>query len=239
MTAELHDLAAAYALDALDADERAAFEAHYPQCDRCSVDVVGFRDVSARLSTDDAHPPTDLRASVLAAIAETPQLSAPARPTRDDATITQLAAHRRRPPTAVLSALAVAAALLVAVVGFQVGRSTGVADDQLAELLATPDVVVNTLSSELPGTISVAWSRSAGELAVVTADLGDPGAGFVYELWLLDDTGAVASVLFRPEGRTGTVLGDLPGEPSGWGVTVEPEGGSLTPTSDVIFIAVL
>ncbi len=237
MTAELHELAAAYALDALDPDERAAFEAHYPHCHLCSVDVVEFRDISARLSLDDVAPPADLRARVLAAIDETPQLSSGSTPSGDEASVTHLADRRRRPSNTVLGALAVAAALIVAVVGFQIGRSTPADDDQLAGLLARSDVVVNTLAGDVPGTISVAWSRSAGELAVVAADLGHPGDGFVYELWLLDDTGAVASVLFVPGDGAQTVIGDLPGEPSGWGVTIEPEGGSATPTSDVIFIA--
>ena len=39
MNADLHHLAAAYALDALDDIERHEFERHYPTCDICSGEV--------------------------------------------------------------------------------------------------------------------------------------------------------------------------------------------------------
>ena len=41
MTDDLHELSALYALDVLDAPERARFEAHLAECDRCS-DELGF-----------------------------------------------------------------------------------------------------------------------------------------------------------------------------------------------------
>ena len=36
---QLHDLSAAYALDALDDEERAAFEAHLRDCESCRAEV--------------------------------------------------------------------------------------------------------------------------------------------------------------------------------------------------------
>ena len=39
MTGDLHHLAGAYTLDALDDDERRAFEEHYPTCDICRAEV--------------------------------------------------------------------------------------------------------------------------------------------------------------------------------------------------------
>jgi anti-sigma factor RsiW len=38
---DIHQLAAAYALDALDDRERAEFEAHYPTCPVCRPEVTG------------------------------------------------------------------------------------------------------------------------------------------------------------------------------------------------------
>ena len=69
MTQDLHHLAAAYALDALEPDERAAFEAHYPSCEICSREVVEFRQTAAVLAAQTATPPpADLRAAVMAEV---------------------------------------------------------------------------------------------------------------------------------------------------------------------------
>ena len=76
MNSELHHLAAAYSLDALDPDERQAFEAHYPTCEICSADVTDYRDVAASLAAaEEAAPSADVRAKVLAEIAQTRQIS--------------------------------------------------------------------------------------------------------------------------------------------------------------------
>src|SRR5437762_8553694 len=40
----LHELTAPYALDALDADERRAYEAHPARCDRCRDDLAELSD---------------------------------------------------------------------------------------------------------------------------------------------------------------------------------------------------
>jgi anti-sigma factor RsiW len=59
---DIHHLSAAYALDALDARERAAFEAHYPSCDVCRADVLDFRSTLAVVAEAEAvAPPADLR----------------------------------------------------------------------------------------------------------------------------------------------------------------------------------
>ena len=52
---ELLDSAALYALDALDGDERAAFEAHLPGCEECQGEVASYRDVVGLLAY--AAPP--------------------------------------------------------------------------------------------------------------------------------------------------------------------------------------
>jgi anti-sigma factor RsiW len=53
---DLHDLTAAYALDALDADETLAYEAHLAQCERCREELaaVGVGDGSPGPSTSPA-----------------------------------------------------------------------------------------------------------------------------------------------------------------------------------------
>jgi anti-sigma-K factor RskA len=72
-----HELAAAYALDALDADERRAYETHLAACERCREDVASFRETASALAYDvDVLPlPETLEHRILkAARAERPNV---------------------------------------------------------------------------------------------------------------------------------------------------------------------
>ena len=63
MTQDPHSLLAPYALDALDQDERAAFEAHLDRCSDCQTELGGFVATAGRLgSADESAPPAPLRA---------------------------------------------------------------------------------------------------------------------------------------------------------------------------------
>ena len=78
-TEELHDLTAAYALDALDADERAAYESHLRECDDCRAELASFEDTVAVLATahEGSRPPAGLRDRIVtAARAEPPKVVA-------------------------------------------------------------------------------------------------------------------------------------------------------------------
>src|SRR5258708_4007463 len=78
----LHELTAAYALDALDPDEERAYEAHLAGCERCRKELSSFRDVagSLALAVEPAAPRAALRGRILdAARAERPNV-VPLRP---------------------------------------------------------------------------------------------------------------------------------------------------------------
>ena len=69
MTDSLHALSGAYAVDALDDAERAAFERHLAQCVDCQQEVASLREATALMADEAAlTPPPELRASVLAGI---------------------------------------------------------------------------------------------------------------------------------------------------------------------------
>lgn len=78
-TEELHDLTAAYALDALDADERAAYESHLRECDDCRAELASLDETVGILAyaTEGPTPPVGLRDRiVVAARAEPPKVVA-------------------------------------------------------------------------------------------------------------------------------------------------------------------
>src|SRR5205823_14561646 len=68
MPDDLHELSALYALDVLDADERARFEEHLADCERCSAELASLRDTAAGLAfVQGRPPPAELRERILQA----------------------------------------------------------------------------------------------------------------------------------------------------------------------------
>jgi anti-sigma-K factor RskA len=71
----MHVLTGSYALDALDAQERAEFERHLQHCPSCQAEVRGLRETAARLAiARAAQPPAQMEQRVLAATYRTRQL---------------------------------------------------------------------------------------------------------------------------------------------------------------------
>jgi anti-sigma-K factor RskA len=64
---DLHELTAAYALDALDADEAEAYERHLSQCEECRQELAGLNEAAGHLAyaTVAPAPPARLRAAIL------------------------------------------------------------------------------------------------------------------------------------------------------------------------------
>src|SRR5262249_27247548 len=72
---DIHTLAGAYALHAIDDLERARFDRHLAECPSCAAEVAELTAAMAALSAATAEtPPPGLRAAVLARSAVTPQI---------------------------------------------------------------------------------------------------------------------------------------------------------------------
>ena len=56
METGIHELTAGYALDALDADERAAYEAHLPGCETCQQELGSFWETTEALAVAASGP---------------------------------------------------------------------------------------------------------------------------------------------------------------------------------------
>lgn len=230
MNADLHHLAAAYALDALDADERAAFEAHYPSCEICAAEVVDYRETAAVLAGAASTPaPASLEDKVMAEIARTRQIP-PMVPDR----VVDLA-ERRRTRTRRAGLAAAVAAAVIAVVGFAVSLR-GTETDEFEAVIEAPDAVVASLEGDT-GALQVVWSPGRDQVVVMGSGLPHPGAGNIYELWFLLDEGVAPAGLFTPNAngiiRAVLDVDDIDG--GGFGVTIEPDGGSEQPTGAVLY----
>ena len=233
---DIHQLAAAYALDAVDERERAEFEAHYPTCPVCRPEVAGFRETLSQVAAGVAvPPPASLKAAVMAEISATRQLS----PLLPESVI-DLASHRQRRQRMGRLLTAAAAIVLLGIGAFVVGRQSSNDDGYAAaaaSVLARPDALVTPLDGTGTGTFRVAWSASADQIVVMGDGLADPGDGKAYELWLIDDAGAHAvRLLDQADGAQVRRVINVDGAPTQWAITVEPEGGVDEATGDIIFV---
>ena len=78
---DVHELSAAYALDALDEGERREFEEHLPDCERCQRDLADLSETAALLAYGaPATPaPEGLRSRILDEVGRERQVVVPLR----------------------------------------------------------------------------------------------------------------------------------------------------------------
>lgn len=205
----LHDLTAAYALDALDPEERRAFEEHLEGCPRCREEVAGLSGAAAALAhaVDPVAPPPSLRDRILEA----------ARAERPDVVPLRI---RWSGPIAAVAAVAACAAIGLGVWNVSLHRQ--LSSERSAALQHVP-------VSGASGSVVVS---SGGRGALVLSRLPDAPAGKVYEAWVVEGKVAMPAGLFHGGGATTYVELTRP-VPRGAvvAVTVEPAGGSKHPTS--------
>lgn len=233
---DVHHLAAAYALDALDERERVAFEAHYGACEVCRTDVLEFRRTLTQVADSLAvAPPASLKSKVMAEVGVTRQLSPTLAQTID------LAKRRRmRAWTTMMVAAAALALIVISVVVVRDRSDTGRFSDDLARVMEQPDSRLLSLENKsgASGSFKVAWSSSLGEAVLIGEDLPAAPSDKAYELWLITPDQAMAMYVLDPanDGNVHRTL-KAPADPTAWAITVEPAGGSPTATGDIIYIA--
>lgn len=225
---EIHALSGAYAVDAVDDIERAAFERHLAECAECRAEVASLREAAALLAeTTATAPPAALRDQVLAGITTV-------RPLPPQVPATQpVRRHRVR--------MLVAAAAAVVLVGAGAVAVTQPWDDPARDLTATERVLeaddAQSTTLEFPGGASatVTHSDELDQAVLQTEDMPPPPEGKVYQVWL-DQPGAgmvSAAVMPVKEDQVLLLEGDA-ATATGAGITVEPAGGSPEPTSEPI-----
>ena len=205
---ELHDLAAAYALNALDPEDRWTYERHLDTCDRCRDDVAALRESAARLAyaAPASQPRPELRERILRAAREE-------RP----ATVTPLFRRWLFPATAVAAAAAACAAI-----------GLGLWANSLRNDVDAQRVVA---MQGRPGQLLI-----SGEDASIVTCVDEAPAGKTYEAWVIEDDVPRPAGLFR--GGCATVSLTRPVEPGVVvAVTLEAAGGATTPQGDVLMSA--
>lgn len=226
---DLHTLTGAYAVNALSDIERTAFETHLARCESCAAEVAELTATAARLGAAVTFaPPPQLRARVLAAAAETRQVSP----------------HTAKLPSTrrLRWAGGLLAAACLAVVAFVTVQNTQSDDSRLAQLsseysrfsdlLTMPDakLINGTGPDGASGTAVVSPSRD--ELLFLSRDLPEQSDDRIYQLWLIGDDGPHSAGLLTP-GSGPLVATGLAGAQK-VALTVEPAGGSSSPTGSTV-----
>jgi anti-sigma-K factor RskA len=253
-------LAAGYALGSLTPAEAAAYEALLTRSPSARAEAEEFQQVAAAptLDASPVTPPAQLKARILAQIATTPQLSAasdtPLLPDEladtgdQDAPAPGPAALRARAratrrPTIVMAAAAAAIVLFAggAIVGGLLGGGASLQQAQsptLAQIIAAPDSQRASVPIAGGGTATLVWSGELGKSALFVDGLDAPPADKTYELWYMrGETAASAGILqIGQDGTTWQVLNGAMRGGDSVGVTVEPTGGSATPSGTPIIV---
>lgn len=202
---ELHDLAAAYALNALDPEDRWTYERHLDTCERCREEVASLREAATRLAyaAEGPAPRPELRERILRAARE----ERPAAVNK----------YRRRwlfPATA----LAAAAAAIAAV-------GLGLWANSLRDQVDRQRVVA---LEGAPGRVVI-----SGDEASLVACFQPAPADKTYEAWVIEEKTPRPAGLFRGGCQTVRLTRPVAGGTT-VAVTLEDEGGATTPHGDIL-----
>src|SRR5258706_7844540 len=184
---DLHVLAGAYSVDAIDDDsERARSGPHLGRCRQGSDEGRGMTATTTRLGfAASAAARPQVRTHVLAAVSRTRQLP----PVVDHGSVPGEPRPRRVPRSAwvaVATSLAVIVVLITMLVRTQSELDKARARDAaVAAVLAAPDARVITQATSAGGSATAVYSLARHALVVALAQLPPPPHGKVYELWLL------------------------------------------------------
>jgi anti-sigma-K factor RskA len=187
---DLHDLATAYALDALGADERQQFETHLLGCERCRAALAALQETVAALAyaTEGPVAPGELRERILVAARDEPPK------------VVALRSRRRRLYAGAALAAAACAGLAI---GLWAALSGGGSSNKLALSVSVdrgiPQLAVSGLPAAPAGKAYEVWVIPAGK-APLPAGLFSGGGKVVVRLTRPLPRGATVAVTLERAG---------------------------------------
>lgn len=239
--ATVDELAASYALGAVDSSDEAAIGSHLATCDRPHDEARSFIGVASVLqaSLEAVEPSPDLRRRLMATVAETAQEHRPAAPsvrtTASPVEPRRLPWWRANPWPSAIAAAGLAAAVALGAWGVTLNRGLAERDAAL-DAIASADAI-----HAASGTAGSGWVIESGDQAMFMAeDLADLPSGHLYEFWVIDaDNNAVAAGTLTDD--DGFVLVTLERNLEGaavFAVTVETERVEQSANDPVMVAAV-
>lgn len=223
----IDELAASYALGAVDPDEDREISEHLASCDQPHAEVRSIISVTAVLtsSLERVSPSPGLRERLMTTIAETPQEHRPAiapvrQPIGSPEASRRPAWWRLGPLPAALAAVALAAAVGLGAWGITLNGQLAERDAAL-RAVASADAIYAA-----SGTAGSGWVIESGDAAMFMAeDLADLPPDRLYEFWLIDADGnaVAAGTLTETDGVALVTLERDLEDATTFAVTVETE----------------
>lgn len=239
---------ALYAVDALEPDERVRIAAHLETCASCRAELMKLRGDAALLglSAQQVAPPLRSRERLFREIAQT----AP----KDRSPFRLGSWWQVTFPTVAALVLVIFAIWLVGengiirhdldVAKMELTRQ-GASVDQAQQVLETlresnaQRVTLVAAQSKPQPQAQTIYQKEKGRLVLVASNLEPIPQDKTYELWILPANGSapIPAGTFRPDasGSAAMIMPQIPTgiEAKGFAVTIEPAGGSATPTMPI------
>lgn len=205
----IHELSAAYALDALDGDERREFEEHLTHCADCRQEVASLQEAASALAyqVEVAPPPPALKDRVLE------------QARRERSNVVPLRRRWALPVAATVAAVAACAAIGLGIWAAALHNELGERPEAVPLTGASGSVIVT------PG----------NEATLVVKDLAPAPAGKTYEAWVIEDDKPLRAGTFAGGGQVAIPLTRKVPDGAIVAVTLERAGGVDRPTTDPVF----
>ncbi len=223
---EIRELIPAFAIGAVDADERRAVERHVDECAECRHDLEQFR--SAHDSMAAAVEPADLPTGFVDRVVNLAV---------GEKDLSVRRARRWRGLAVAFSAAVVAAAIVIGVTVVE-SRNDAETQQRVLRLLASNEGIPLTGDGDVIARVAATDDGSRFAIAGIEA----APEGKTYQLWLMRGEGCPATAPRRCElvsagtfdTEDGVALLELDHEVAEWedaAVTLEPDPGSEAPTT--------
>jgi anti-sigma-K factor RskA len=226
---DVHELTAAYALDALSDEERDTYESHLAHCEQCRAELAGFSEttVALALAAPAVAPPAHLRAAILREAAA------------ERANVIPLPARRLWATRATTAAASVAACIAVGLGVWATTLSRQLSSQKekntAAEILLDP----SSQTAALRGGRGMVAVDADGRGVLLVHRLAAAPSGMTYEAWVIPHGGQPerAGLFHGGEPMTMLMLGRHVPAGALVAATVERAGGVARPTASPVFSA--
>lgn len=225
------ELIPAFVLGALDPDEAALVKAHLKICKRCLSELEAYNAISDKLmlAVPRYDPPAYLKARILQSVSDKPKLVAPV-----DRWAKWRAAFQALPAAWVVMGVLV---LVLAASNLFLWREVSVLRSSAEQIRFSTIAMAGTEAAPLAtGMVIISPDGRYGTLVVDGLPHLEPS--YEYQLWLIRDGGRTSGGIFSVNEQGYASLQIYAHDPlisyPGFGITVEPTGGSPEPTGDKV-----
>jgi anti-sigma-K factor RskA len=205
----IHELSAAYALDALDAAERREFEGHLTHCAECQDAVAAFQETAASLAydADMPAPPPALRERILDGAR------------RERPNVVPLRTRWAFPAAASIAAVAACAAIGLGIWAAALNNRLGERPEAINVIGASGSLIV----------------KPSGEGTLVVRKVDPAPPGKTYEIWVIQGGTPSPAGMFAGGDRVAVTLTRKVPDGAIVAVTLERAGGVAKPTTAPLF----